>query len=266
MDNTKDVAFSGNFLSINDKTIDINAFKNVIPENTYSITESTRVHIYNFHYQENYLKVTFGDGSAMPRNPNVVDITTNETIPNPRQANQVEPRETFGVIDFNTGYLWLSNSKKRSSILNFLRNRFRHDLIVCKDVYSEEEFINVLRKLDNLKISVVPNLLSQSNSLTRALSEEINGYNSSTATLIFHYKNTPIGFDLRQKISNIFKNIHTFNSIVVSGRDEKNLGMLFNSEGFSRKIEIKALVDENEMFLPDDVFSKVIKKIEDENN
>lgn len=57
-----------------------------------------------------------------------------------------------------------------------------------------------------------------------------------------------------------------FNTIVISGRDERNFGMLFNSEGFTRKIEFKAIVDENEMFDTRDVFQKLIGKIKDENN
>ena len=42
--------------------------------------------------------------------------------------------------------------------------------------------------------------------------------------------------------------------------------MLFNSEGFSRKIEFKASIDDNEMFLSDDVFSKLISTIKNESN
>ena len=42
--------------------------------------------------------------------------------------------------------------------------------------------------------------------------------------------------------------------------------MLFNTDGFSRKIELKASVDENEMFLPSDVFNKLIDAIRNENH
>lgn len=54
-------------------------------------------------------------------------------------------------------------------------------------------------------------------------------------------------------------------SIVISGKDEKNLGMLFNTEGFSRKIDIEAIVDEDEMFSAEDVYNKLISKIKTEN-
>lgn len=54
--NTKNIVFSGTFLSVNDNAISIEDFKKQIPENTYSITEKKRVHIYKYVYQENFLK------------------------------------------------------------------------------------------------------------------------------------------------------------------------------------------------------------------
>jgi hypothetical protein len=266
MDSSKNIIFSGTFLSLNNNPLSIEEFKESIPENTYSIPESKRVHVYKFSYQEKYLKVTFGDGSAMPRNPNVIDIKTNETLPNPRQPNQVEPRETFGIIDFKTGFLWLSNSKKRNSLLDFFRSKFKKANFASKDVYDEEKFIQTLKRLDDIRVSAAPNLFSQSNVLSERLSEEINGYEASVASLNFHYHDKWVGENLVDKIKSIFKHKNNFNGIVISGRDENNLGMLFNSEGFSRKIEFNAPVDNNEMFMPEEVFSRLINKIEDENN
>lgn len=265
--NTKNIIFSGTFLLINDSAINIDDFKQQIPENTYSVTENRRVHIYKYVYHENYLKITFGDGSAMPRNPNVFDVETNQTLPNPRQPNQAEPRETFGIIDFSAGFLWLSNSRKRNSLLDFFRTKLnRNSKLVSKDVYDEQKFIATLKKLDDIKLSVIPNLFSQSGVLTKSLAEDINGFEATSAQLNFHYQNKFIGNSLIEKIRSIFNNSNSFNSIVISGRDEKNLGMLFNADGFSRKIEFKSSIDENEMFLPDDVFNKLISTIQNENH
>jgi len=265
--NTKNIVFSGTFLSVNDNAISIDDFKKQIPENTYSITENKRVHIYKFVYQDKYLKIIFGDGSAMPRNPNVYDVETNQTLPNPRQPNQAEPRETFGLIDFLTGFLWLSNSRKRNSLLDFFRTKLeKNSKLVSKDVYDEQKFIKTLKKLEDIRLSAVPNLFSQSGVLTERLAEEINGYEATSAQLHFHYQNKYVGKSLIEKIKTIFQNRNNFNGVVISGRDEKNLGMLFNSDGFSRKIEFKASVDENEMFLPDEVFNNLIATIRNENH
>ena len=263
---SKTIVFSGTFLSINDKRINLQEFKEILPEGISSTTDDKKVHSYDFSYSDNYLKVTFGDGSAMPRNPNVFDILTNQSTPNPRQSNQVEPRETFGLIDFNTSFLWLSNSRKKNSFIDFLKLKFKNAIIVSKDVYDEQKFIQTIKRLDLIKVSAVPNLFSESHILTQCLSEEINGYEATTASLQFQYQDKFIGENLIEKVKSIFANRTNFNGIVISGRDENNLGMLFNIDGFSRKIEFKAIVDENEMFITEDVFSKLTTKIEDENN
>jgi len=101
--------------------------------------------------------------------------------------------------------------------------------------------------------------------LTEKLAEEINGYEATSAQLHFHYQDKLVGNSLLEKIKNIFQNRNNFNGVVISGRDENNLGMLFNADGFSRKIEFKASVDENEMFLPENVFTKLIAVIKNED-
>ncbi len=264
MDNTKLIVFSGSFLIVDDKKIDIGQFKEKIPEDTYTITENKKIHTYSLTYFKHYLKITFGDGSAMPRNPTVVDISTNQSLPNPRQANHVEPRETFGIVDFHTGFLWLSNYRKKNSILDLFKQKFKSEKVVSKDVFSEEQFIALIKKLDDIKISATPNLFSQSNTLTERLAEEINGYEATRAVLTFKYQDKLVGTNIIHKIKTLFNNKHNFNGIVISGRDERNLGMLFNPEGFFRKIEFKASVDENEMFHADRLFEQIICKIEDE--
>jgi hypothetical protein len=266
MNNMKTILFSGTFLSMNDQAICIDEFKKFISDETYCITNNKDVHIFKFSYFDSYLKVNFSDGSAMPRNPIVYDVVSNQSIPNPRLSNQAEPRETFGLIDFKTGILWLSNSKKKNSLIDFFKSKMGKIKFVSKDIYDESKFTQTLKHLDDIRISAVPNLFSQSTVLTECLSEEINGYEASIATVHFHYQDRLVNENLFARILNIFNSKNILNGIVISGRDERNLGMLFNSDGFSRKIEFKAIVDENEMFNSEDVFTQLILKINEENN
>jgi hypothetical protein len=71
---------------------------------------------------------------------------------------------------------------------------------------------------------------------------------------------------LIEKIRSIFEQKNLLKGIVIAGRDQNNLGMLFNTDGFSRKIDVKAKVDEDEMFCTEDVFNQLITKIEIENS
>src|SRR5690606_33093684 len=154
-------------------------------------------YIFNLAYEDNYLKINFSDGSAMPRNPNVYNKDTQEIEPNPREAHQIEPREYFAVFDLNNSFLWLSNTKKKSLLIDFFQRLFKNQKLVLKDVYDEEKFIQNLKTIDQIKISAVPNLFSQTNSVSKALVDEM--YGAYEAVLHLKYKDKFIGDDLLTK-------------------------------------------------------------------
>jgi|SRR5690554_464757 len=264
MSKNKPLTFSGIVCFIDDNKIAIEDFKTNIQEGTFDEVSGNIVQIYKLEYLNNYLKVCFSDGSAMPRNPNVYNKTKQEFEPNPRDTDQIEPKDYFAVFDLKTSYLWLSNTKKKSVILNFFQQKFENRKIIFKDVYEEQKFIESIKTLDHIKISAAPNIFTQTNSLSQALVDEM--YGAQEAILHLKYQNTFIGDTLLDRIKSIFKNKDSFQGIMISGRDEKNLGMLFNNRLFTRKIDIKANVDENEMFDPSDVFNQIILKLEEESN
>lgn len=264
--NYKPLIFSGVFLYLNNKKLEIESFKKHLATGSYSNNDDNKVQIFNIEYEDNYLKMNFGEGAVGPRNPNVFNFNTKEEEPNPRQKNQVEPKQTFAIIDFNTSFLWISNSKKRSALIDLFRIYFKTAAIVIKEIYDEKQFLKMLKRLDNIKISAVPNLFSDSGTLSQSLSEEINGYEASVATLNLSYNNRITTDYLIEKVKSIFEQRNSLKSIVISGKDENNLGMLFNTEGFSRKIDIEAEVNDDEMFTDEDVYKKLIKKINSENS
>lgn len=263
--NKKPLIFSGVFLYLNNKKLVIENFEEHIPSGSYTNNDNSKVQIFSIEYEENYLKMSFGEGIVGPRHPSVFNFNTEEEEPNPRQKNQVEPRQTFVVIDFKTSFLWISNSKKRTTLIDLFRSKFKTAAIVVKEIYDEKQFVEMLKKLDNIKISAVPNLFSDSGTLSQSLSEEINGYEANVATLSLSYNNTVTTDYLIGKVKSIFEQKNSLKSIVISGKDKNNLGMLFNTEGFSRKIDIEAQVDEDEMFLVEDVYNKLISTIKNES-
>lgn len=261
---TKILTFSGIVCYINDFKIDSENFKEVVQSGRYDEVSDNRVHIFEMEYENNFLKINFSDGSAMPRNPNVYNKTKQEFEPNPRDSDQIEPKEYFAIFDLTSSYLWLSNTRKKSLLVDYFKKKFKNKNVVLKDIYDEEKFIEGLKTLDQIKLSTAPSLFGQSNSVSKALIDEM--YGAYEAVLHLKYKDTFIGDDLLTKIKSIFKNRESFNGIMISGRDEKNMGMFFNNNLFTRKIDIEAPVDENEMFRPNEVFSRIIAKIKEEVN
>lgn len=261
----KPLVFSGVFLYLNDEKLSIDNFYKKLPTGSYTNNSESKVQIFNIEYEDAYLKMNFGEGTVGPRNPNVFNFDTNEEEPNPRKKNQVEPRQTFAIIDFKTSFVWISNSKKRTALIDLFKEHFKTSSIIVKEIYDEKQFIDMLKSLDNIKISAVPNLFSDAGILSKTLSEEINGYEASVATLSLGYNNRLTNNFLIEKVKSIFEQKNSLKSIVIAGKDENNLGMLFNTEGFSRKIDIEAQVDEDEMFSAEDVYKKLIQKIKTEN-
>lgn len=260
----KSITFSGIVCFINDFKIDANKFLEIIHPGTYDEISGNSIQIFKLEYQENFLKVGFSDGSAMPRNPVVYNKTKQDFEPNPREIDQIEPRDYFAVFDLDSSYLWLSNTKKKSTILNYFQKKFGNQTIVLKDVYEEKKFLETIKTLDQIRISAAPNIFSSTNTLSKALVDEM--YGAHHATLHLKYQNAIVGDDVFEKVRNIFFNRNSFDGITISGRDEKNLGMLFNNGLFTRKIDLKADVDENEMFVSSDVFSQIISAIKKESN
>ena len=261
----KPLVFSGVFLYLNDEKLSIDNFYKKLPTGSYTNNSESKVQIFNIEYEDAYLKMNFGEGTVGQRNPNVFNFDTNEEEPNPRKKNQVEPRQTFAIIDFKTSFVWISNSKKRTALIDLFKEHFKTSSIIVKEIYDEKQFIDMLKSLDNIKISAVPNLFSDAGILSKTLSEEINGYEASVATLSLGYNNRLTNNFLIEKVKSIFEQKNSLKSIVIAGKDENNLGMLFNTEGFSRKIDIEAQVDEDEMFSAEDVYKKLIQKIKTEN-
>ena len=266
MSKKKTIAFSGNFISLNDIKLEISEFRKAFNEQEESITLGNLVQSYSTEFDLNFLKINFSDGSTFPRNPNVINTDTNETEPNPRQTNQVEPREYFGLIDFETCLLWISNNKKRKLVIDLIKRKFENSHVIVKDVFDQEEFIKSIKRLDDIRLTYTPELFRSNNNLTKALSDEINQYEAVEAILHLKYQDQFVGNNLIERISSIFKNKENFKGIMIAGRDESNLGILFNTNEFSRKIELKASVDENEMFTSNEVFKLLMKKINDDKN
>ncbi len=260
------VVFTGSFLQIKDEPITIDYFRAKLTSTVYNDTIDKGGVTYNVSFLDNFLKIDYSYGRSLPRPENVINITTGNAEANPRNPDQYEPKQHFALIDCATGLLWLSNVRKQNLILAFLKKNLNEAKIYIKNVYNEQEFLSQIKLLDEVRFSAVPNLFSTSNTLAQALAQEINGYGGSVAMLTIKYDEPVAIAKIISKITSVFNNKESFRNIFISGRDERNLGMLFNQSAFSRKIEFKTDVDENENYNSEEVFRVLIAKIIDENN
>jgi hypothetical protein len=261
----KPLTFSGIFISINDALIDINKFKEKLTQPVYKNTSQGVYYTFEIEFTEDFLKIYFTHGRPYPHPEEVINTDTLIPEENPRSITQYEPKQDFAFIDFRTGILWINNSKKKAILIEFLKEELAEKKIVIKDVYNEDDFIEAIKRIDEIRFSAVPDLFSETSTLTKEMANEINGYGANVGTIHLKYDNTLISDLLKGKIKSLFSNKANLRGIMISGRDSKNLGMLFNAEIFSRKIQFNAPVDEDEIFDKDTVYSILIGKVKNED-
>lgn len=246
----KNITFSGNFITKNDISLTKDEFVASLDSMEESKNLGDYIQSYSLSFQDDFLKIEFSDGSSYPRNPSVINTSTNESEPNPRQPTQIEPKEYFALIDFSKSFLWISNAKKRGMVTDFIRSKFKEAVINVKDIFNKDQFVESIKRIDDLRISVVPDILSDTNTLTQVFADEINRYDAVEATLHFKYHDTFVGNNIHDKIASIFTNREKFKSVMISGRDERNNGMLFNLNVFSKRLSLKQSLMKMKCLIP----------------
>lgn len=265
----KNITFTAHVLIVDDKPVLIDSLKKFIKTKDYPSRNEEKeiVTIFKPQYikKDRYLCLTILEGKAKPRNPSVVNVDTGELKDNQRKEYEAEPIHYFALIDLRTSYVWINNSKKEKLIIGFLAENLNTNNICFKSIYEELDFIEALKSLDQLQFSAAPGLFSNESRLSRALADDVYGYEADIATITLDYTtNKTVKEKLKDFLRKTLKHKESFNKIVISGRDENNLGMLFNTNSFSRKIEIKSPIDDNGMFVEKELLKRLIEKIENE--
>ena len=258
----KDITFSSYLIIVDDKPLDIIPFDGFfIFDQEIETNNNDTNYTITISKEENLRRFYIELGNPFPRPENVRNTETHKAEENPRQTNQYEPKQEFGLIDFDNSMLWLSNTKRKGFFIDLFKEKFKTQNVIIKNVYSEEEFLNSIKKVEEIKFSAYPNLFTETNSLTKELAEEILGYGASVATLIMKFTNQTISEKVLSRIKNLLSTKASYKSLVITGRDVDNFGIIFNNEFLSKKIPLKAMVNENEIFDIKNVFSQLISAI-----
>lgn len=254
----KELKFTGYFMTVLHEHISIATFKSNILEQEYHYKVDEVYYTFTPKFTDKYLFIHLTHGSPFPLPDKVINTDTLQPETNPRSGNQYEPKDDFAVVDFTTGYLWISNTHRKNFLWTFFTDKLHTPLVSIKEVYDEENFINTIHKLDEIKFSAVPsNLFSATNTLSSELDRELNGYEATTAVLHLKYKDKFIGENLKSKIMSLVSSKGAFKNVMIAGRDLNNISMLFNSDTILKKILIKTELNTNGTFNADDVFNKV---------
>lgn len=255
----KDLAFTSYLVLVDEQPLTEELFFKHFKDDKITKTKNDTDYNLEINKTENFATVYIQFGNPLPRPDNVINTETHQPKENPRQPNEYEPKQEFALFDFNNSSLWISNTQRKTFFIDLLKEIFDTDNVILKNVYNETEFINAIKKVEEIKFSALPNIFTSTNTLSKELTDEILGYGATIATLIMKYSTeNRINDNLINRIKNLFSHKETYKSLVITGRDENNLGIIFNNELVSKRIPMKAVVNENEIYDVQNVFAQLI--------
>lgn len=256
----KDISFSSFFVLVDDEPINNHHFYLAFPLNEkYNKTIGETNYSIDITEEADFAKLYIEFGHPLPRPDKVYNVNTHQTEDNPRTVEQYEPKQEFAVFDFRKSILWISYTKHKTFFTDTSKEAFQTENVVLKNIYNEEEFLSSIKKIDEIKFSSSPNLFSETVTLAKELTTELQGFGATSAMLIMKFKDVSSFTDkMKNKISQLFSKKASYKSLVISGRDENNVSVIFNNDLLQRKIPIKALVSETQVFDQNNVFSQVI--------
>lgn len=236
-----DISFTTMELLVNEAEPTVEFFKFLqqrIPT-TYE-TEAT-YHFLNCEYIENVDSFWFYScyGNPLPYNEQVYNASTEEFEANPREKDQVEPRQQlYALYSFRKKELFISNSKKKQLLQSIFSTYGGTENVVIRKIYADiDTFLDSLRSVTSVRMVAKRDLISQDNDIFKASSDMFGldepdqikidmhfGYVKPTKAFLRNFK--AISRDGRSK------------KLVCVGTDEERLESVFNSGNIEDRITI----------------------------
>jgi len=261
----KDLYFSNFLILIDDSLLTKKMMEKILGKgDEFNHNFNDYIYCISTEFEDNFLKISLEFGNPLPRQEKVRNVQTLKKEKNPRKKTQFEPKQAFLIFDFSTSSIWCSNSKKKPFIIDWFKLLFETNNIIIKNVFNENEFIETIKTIDEIRFSASPDLFSENDSLKKALADEIMGYGASVASLKLNFNSRNNRDKLIGRIKNLIKKKIHYKNLVISGRDSRNFGMIFNEKLLSKNIKIKAQVNNNDVFNKDSVYSNILIKLKND--
>lgn len=257
-----DLKFYCKYLLLNENQFDIETFnESILNNNPLVFYENGTYHHVNIKVVNDFVQIYLEYGNPLPRPEHVINTETTQNEDNPRTEAQIEPKQMFVLIDSRHSVAWFSNIKKSSILATiFTKLGIRSEI---KNIYNAEDFIEKIKSINGIKLATTPETLFNATKLKHYLNNDIYGYGASSAILELKYhKTVSLEGDLMENLRDLFSNRVSFDTFIVSGKDDGNMDVVFNNESLVEKIflDIKPLPSGE--YLSDEVFSKLIGSIQ----
>lgn len=219
---------------------------------------------YEVHFEctNDYLWIAADFGKPIPRADQLIDVNTGSKKTNPRKDTEAELlKKFFFLYSFVKQTAYLSNSQKVNAVLEILQEKTRTTYKIQKIYKSPEDFISILKGVEEISFTHVSDLLS-SDSERNSL-KDLTGTDAPerfTITAKYYEKS------LEKIIRFLTKKLGTHeHDMIIQGLDEDHFPVVFNGGKFQQSIEIYYEKDADGRFVFESVKTKLLEKINEIN-
>ena len=213
---------------------------------------------------DDYLWMYFNFGKASPRSETVTNISTGEQTANQRKEDEAELlNQLFALYHYSQEKLFLSSIQKKAVVQQLLTEKLQTNIQIKSFYKSPQEIISILKSVNKVRFTSVNNLFSHDSKARRALVDLTGTDSPETFTLEATYSTHKIQNFISGLIEG--RNNNQIQSLLICGRDEKDIEMMYNIETLSRRIDvITSKNEETGMFEPNDVKEALLNCITNE--
>jgi len=215
-------------------------------------------------FEDRFIALYFNEGNKFPYSPTVIDATDLKEKDNPRPAEDIELDDQFFVlIDISSQRIYLSDQRRRGTFTTWLKEKINKETNI-KSIINEGDFLNKIKSVSKISLSIVPNLfnISSQDTLSHNLANDIYGFGAEKAKLELEYNNARMTDIIKDKFNKVLGRKSDFQEVTIIGRSDEGFESIFNLEEVISKLVIDVLAQEKTNLLnPTIVFNILIAKI-----
>jgi hypothetical protein len=206
----------------------------------------------------------FDYGKPDPIDDKLTNVKTGIKKNNLRKNDETELlHQLFALYDFNKKLLYISNSNKKNVFKQMLQEKLQKLFIVKKFFKPKDEFIKILKEVDEISFTEANDLFSQDSKKRQALIDLTGTDAPEKFTLCAKYKKNSKIIDF---IKNLIKskNNTELNELVIKGVDNDNFEFIFNVDSFVQRISIFSKKNEKGKFEAELTKQKLLTRLSNE--
>lgn len=245
-------------------------FVNPSVDSFLSIETSFHLLLDNIYYEINveknneFIWFVFNYGKPNPIDDNLTNINTGTKKENQRTPYEAElVQQLFVLYKFDNSLLYISNLKKEKTFVTMLIEKLDKKFQTQKFFKNREEFISILKEVEEVSFTDAKNLFNQDTSRRQALVDLTGTAAPEKFSLATKYpKNSKINGFIRKLFES--RDNNELNDLVIRGIDNDNFSFVYNVETFIQKSTIQVAKNDNGLFNSKTVKNELLKELSNE--